>query len=715
MSKPQRSKKRSTDAPVAVESEAHRQSARANRRSKTKDFTHGKTQEALLVGGVLIVAFLAYLNSTGGEFTYDDRFQVLKNPTLQTLSNIPRMFTQSVWQFMNAGSDSPVGNYYRPIFNAALIFQYHLFGLDTVGWHVVSILLHLAVTFLVYRLARRWDMSQQTATAAALMFGLHPIHSESVAWISGLPDPLAALFILGSLLLYERCYHGAGERKNLLIASLGLAMLALLSKEVAVAFPVFLLVREWLDRPESEPFPAILTKTIRRVAPFLIAVIVYLGMRFAVLGFLDKTEPKAEIIPAFHVFLTIPSILLSYVRLLFIPYPLAIAYKQGYVTEASDPRFWGSLLAVTAILAATVWLVRRSQTGRRALAFMILFMLPVLNLKAFNQQESLIHDRYLYLPSIGFCLLAALALEWLAARLGARQKIAFQVAVVLIAVIFFGLTLNQNRTWQNDLAMANNALRLDPTSPFLHNYIGAYYAQAKNFAFAEKYYQQALADEPKYYDALTNLGDIYREEGRLGEAEQAYQKAIEYGSPYANTYYNLGVIYTSQGRLEEARQALIQTLEIMPSNTAARYNLGWAYDKEGKNDLAEQEYRKTLEYNPAYPEPRINLAGLLSRQGRIQDALEQLQIAQQYAPEHSVMLYNLGDTYMRMGRYQEAVSPLTQLIRQDPRNPKAYTSLGLCYERLGDKEQAKTYFQKAVEVAPDDTYTNVARERLAAM
>ncbi|MFY9570733.1 MAG: hypothetical protein WAV20_04985, partial [Blastocatellia bacterium] len=146
------------------------------------------------MGAILIVTFLAFANSLNGEFLYDDQVQVLKNPTIKALGNIPKVFFQSVWQFLNEASDQPLGPYYRPVFNATLIINYQLFGLKVFGWHLTSLFLHITATALVYLLVRRWRLTPQVAGASALFFGLHPIHSEAVAWISALPDVLAGVF-----------------------------------------------------------------------------------------------------------------------------------------------------------------------------------------------------------------------------------------------------------------------------------------------------------------------------------------------------------------------------------------------------------------------------------------------------------------------------------------------------------------------------------------
>ena len=407
-------------------------SARQARRERAVAGRLEKRQEWLLLGGVLLVTAVAFFNSLDGQFVYDDRLQIVRNPTITNVANVPRMFVQSVWQFLNEADKAAAGPYYRPLFNVALIVNYALFGLQTFGWHLFSLLTHLLAVFLVYRLARQRPLPREAALAAALLFGLHPAHSESVAWVAALPDPMAAVLILASLLLYERHYHGQAKSKAALGASIALAFAAALSKEVAVMFAVFLFVRELLDRAPGQSLGGALTQAAKRAAPYFAVVVLYVAMRYAVLGFLRQDDATSARITQFEVLLTIPSVLLRYVRMLFVPYPLAVVYNSTYVTSAADPRFWGAALAVVVILAAAAWLVRRSAVGRRALAFTIIFILPVLNPKAFRPQESLLHDRYLYLPSIGFCLLIAMALAWLASRLVARERQVFAAATAVV-------------------------------------------------------------------------------------------------------------------------------------------------------------------------------------------------------------------------------------------------------------------------------------------
>jgi hypothetical protein len=153
MARNRRTKKPHTTSRGSPQPESTPASTRHERREKARALSHTKKQQRFLLLGVLAITILAFVNSLDGQFVYDDRFQILKNPTLTSLGNIPRMFTQGVWQFLNEGDKTAVGPYYRPLFNIALIINHHLFGLEVFGWHLFSILLHVGVVFLLYKLA----------------------------------------------------------------------------------------------------------------------------------------------------------------------------------------------------------------------------------------------------------------------------------------------------------------------------------------------------------------------------------------------------------------------------------------------------------------------------------------------------------------------------------------------------------------------------------
>lgn len=685
-------------------------------------------RERWLLLAVLSVTFLAYFTALFGEFVYDDGFQILKNPTLQSLANVPAMFTQGVWQFMSAGQSEAVGLYYRPMFNSLLILNYQLFGFAPLGWHLVSVLLHVAATGLVYWLAKRWGWPALAALLAALVFGLHPVHVESVAWVSGVPDPLAAVFLLLALLAYEK--QRATGAAVWLGASLLCALAALFTKEVAIVLPAIIGLRELFA--EKAPAPEFSsdfstaaasdvssefwsTKSWRAVQgalPFAVAALLYLAARYAVLGFISKTEPKAVGITTAQVLLTLPSVLLAYARMLFAPTRLAVIYDHNYVNAASDPRCWLALLAVLLLLAVSVWLVRRWRMGWLALAFVLLFLLPVLNLKTFNPEESILHDRYLYLPSIGFCLLIGAGLHWLSAQFVAQRQL---LTLLLVAggLLLFGQTLLQNTTWESEEAMVKHALLVAPRRPFLHNLLGAYYMNKNRLPEAAQAYQQAVSLNPRYADAYSNLGDVYLKQNKYAEAEPAYAQAVSNNALYPQTFYNLADVQAKQRKYAEAAQTLERVLQLKPDYADAHFYLGWVFQQQNRYDEAAAAYRRALQVKADYLEPRLNLGYVLSEAGKLQEAEAELEPAKRRVPTHPVLLYTLGEIYRKSSRLNEAVAAFTQLVTAQPKHQLGQLGLALSYELRGEAAPAKTHFQRAVEIAPQEKAAQTAREHLA--
>jgi len=663
---------------------------------------------------ILAITLVVFLNSLGGEFVYDDSYQILKNPTLQSADNIPAMFTQGVWQFMSSDTSKAVGLYYRPMFNSLLIVNYQLFGFSPFGWHLVSLLLHLTATFLVYRLARAWQLSREIAALAALLFGVHPIHVESVAWVSGVPDPLATVFVLLALIFHER-FVREGANNKWVLASFGAALLALFTKEVAIVLAGAVALREWLRDSGEESFNTKLNRVVQRMAPFVIAAFLYLAARIAVLGFISKPEPKAAGITTEQVLLTQPSVLFAYIRMLFVPYPLSVIYDHGYVNAPNQMPFWLPLLLSIAVLAIAFWLVRKSKPGLLALAWTLMFLLPVLNLKAFNPEESIIHDRYLYLPSAGFCLLAAMGIGWLYNRATAPKKKLVFAAAILVVVVFSGMTFVQNFTWQNDLTMATHAMTYAPGRPFLMNYIAAYYSNQGKPAEAEKFYKQAIAAKPDYYDAMSNLGDIYYKQNNFAESEKYYSQAVAAGARYTQTLYNLADSLAKQGKFAAAEQPLQQAIAEQANYAEAHFYLGWVNQQQGKLPQAEASYRNALGYKSEYAEARINLATVMNDQGRLKDAENQLVEVRKIQPGNPVMLYTLGEVYRKSNRAQEAIAVLTQLTNAQPQHQQGWLSLGQCYEQTGNTAEARSKYQRAAEIAPQTAVATTARTRLAAL
>jgi tetratricopeptide (TPR) repeat protein len=675
--------------------------------------------ESWLLAGILAVTALAFANAIGGTFVYDDRYQVVRNPTLSAPGSLARIFTESVWQFMaSSPTADQLGRYYRPLFSAALIVQHRLFGLDTTGWHLVSIAVHLLATFLVHRLARAWGLEPRLALAAALLFGLHPLHSESVAWISGIPDPMAAVFLLGALLLLERVRNAEGSRLVSLLLAAVLGFLAMLCKETAFVLPVVVLARALVAGAGETPLG--LASLRRRAlpaaalsAPFVVAAGAALILRYRVLGAIGSADPASAHITGAQVLLTLPAVVLSYLKLLFFPFGLSVAYDLGYVSAAGDPRFFASLGLLAVLIGGALWLARASAAALASLAILFVFIGPVLNLKALNDRESLLHDRYLYIPSIGFCLLVALALGW-AQRVGRGRAAAWGLG--LLAGAYLALTIRQNTFWRDDVTLAGRGLAVAGPRPFLYNLVGVYHFIERNdLETAAAELKKALDADPACLDAMLNLAEVRRSGGRLAEAEDLYRRAIGLGAQTPDALANLGLVCLQQGRLEEAEPILRRALARAPEHTGARYNLAWAYQKLGRLEDSEREYREVTRRDPSSREAWINLGILLAGAGRLAEAEAALLSAGALDPGNATVLYHLAEVLRRQGRCPEAIKPLLAILAADPRHGPASLSLGLCDEAIGKPGEARAAFRAALANVTDEERRALARERLRAL
>jgi tetratricopeptide (TPR) repeat protein len=278
--------------------------------------------------------------------------------------------------------------------------------------------------------------------------------------------------------------------------------------------------------------------------------------------------------------------------MLFVPYPLMIVYDHTYVQSISDTRFLFPLFIVMLIFALVIWLIKSSLISLRSLAFLVFFLLPVLNLRVFNVNESLVHDRYLYLPSIGFCFVVAYGL----AKLNKKTLVA---TISVIAVVFFALTFFQNRTWRDDYALFNHALKFTTKKPFLYVALANAYNENNQFNEAEKVFLKSIEVAPTYGVNYSGLGYTYTKLQRHEDAVKAFEQAIEYVDPAnAADYFNLGSAYIQIKKFDEAEKALLKAIEIYPQYAPAHYNLGWLYQQQGRKDLAAKHYQIALELQP---------------------------------------------------------------------------------------------------------------------
>jgi protein O-mannosyl-transferase len=573
---------------------------------------------------VIGITFLAYVGTLGYEFVYDDRGQIVDNPFIKSWQYLPRYFTDHVWGHVDP---TMLGNYYRPVFLVWLFINHALFGMNSSWWHLTTILAHVGATYMVFRLAQRLLKNMPAATITALVFGLHPTHIESVAWISGITDPLLALFFIPSFLFYlnwrdaragtvETAGKAAFYRQPAfqLAASLSFFVLAMLSKETALIMPALIFGMEWIcgDGPLiHRALPA------ARPAMFFAALAVpYLVVRSVVLkGF----GHQLSTVSALATVQTWPSVLWFYVTHLVWPVSLSCFYDLEFVAQAGLTNFVLPLAGLL-VIAAGSWLLSRrlERETRRMIAISCLWLalpiLPVLNLSVFAGGE-LVHDRYLYLPTIGLALLVGLGLSRLnAGRAQLFGQPALRFVLVLSLALGLGLvTANQHQYWASELLLFQHGLTVAPNSRIAKTGLANVLSERGYFDAAVGIYNEVIERYPTNWKAINNLGCTYLKMGSFNEAEAALKRGIEVKPGEPRQYISLSVAFQELNQLAEAERAALYAISLDASGYGFHYQLGDVLEAQGRLAEALAAYRQEVLGHPEFTQAREKVALLQSR------------------------------------------------------------------------------------------------------
>jgi Flp pilus assembly protein TadD len=561
----------------------------------------------------LVLTFIAYCGTLGFDFAYDDRSQVVGNPWIRSWRFAPRYFTVSVWGFHNP---YVFGNYYRPLFFLWLRVNHMLFGLKPWGWHLTSVLAHLGVTVLVYYLASRILSDRLTAAIAATIFGVHPVHIESVAWVSGVPEPSLALLLISAFLCYLKSQERGRRSRAWLLTSVLLYCAAMFAKETALVFPLLLIAYEWIFSSDAAGTASLGSQVIRvrnalRCAvPYLVPVPVYLTIRAAVLkGFSHAVTP----LPFSTLFFTWPSLLWFDIKLLAWPVGLSPCYDTPYITGPDLPGFFLPLAALVGV-AIILWVWARgapkdrfqasSTPKSRAIAFasvwILVPILPSFDLSVFLRGD-VAHDRYMYLPSVGFALLVALALReirpgpW---KLYGHPAVQTVATLTLVVVLVLG-TVFQSLMWADDLLLYSRGVKVCPSNRNVKMNLGIVACERGFYSAGIELFQEVIQEYPNFWIAYYNLGYTYYKLGNLEEADRYLTRATQVDLFAAHAYLYLGLTRMKMGRLNDAEALLRHAARAAPDGAPLyHFALGLVLKAQGDLKGALEEFKTELLVDP---------------------------------------------------------------------------------------------------------------------
>src|SRR5271157_5506049 len=481
---------------------------------------------ALLITLLVACATLPYLNILFNGFVYDDDTQVVKNPYVRSFLHVKEIFTTNVWSF-KAGN--PISNYYRPIMTLGYLLCYKLFGMRAYGFHLVSLLLHVLVVCLVFMLTERLTGDRVWAFVAGALFALHPVHTESVAWIAAVTDLELTFFYLLTFGLFLAVARPGGGRSQPTLAAMGVAfVLALLSKEQAMTLPALATVYEHFyreDRSETS-----FSQKLARYGVLWLVGVAYVLFRIHFLGALAPREQLPDLTPR-QIALSVMALIGQYVGKLLWPVRLCVFYVFHASKSLFDLRVVAGLLVLLAFAALFLACWRSRERNGRFASFGIVWyfatLAPVLN--AHWLVVTVFSERYLYLPSVGVVWLVGLGASKLWSRAAARpaQRRALVLAGITVGALFSAGIVIRNRDWHNDKALFTRTIQVDPEAyPIADNLALLYWNEGERDK-AESVWRVVLARDPNNVKALSNMGLVAGERKQYSEAAGFFARVVE--------------------------------------------------------------------------------------------------------------------------------------------------------------------------------------------
>jgi protein O-mannosyl-transferase len=540
-------------------------------------------ERAVLIGAIL--AALAYVQDIRYDFILDDVPLILMNETIGSWRNWKRVFVTDIFSDTNPGAILSAGTaaHYRPIYKIWQMLNAQLFGAVLPWWHVTSILLHVAVVFLIYQVGIRLFKDRWAAALAALLFAVHPVHAESVAYVTASTDLLVTLFSLIAFLAYYELRERGASLAYFLTSVLA-AGLAVLSKETAVMFPWMLVAYEAVrETPAGE------TRTWKNflwTVPYFAVVGAYVAVRTMLFGMNAGPGPSGG--SRLAALLDMPLVLIVYLRNLVWPFQLSFFYPSEWSTE------WTVLKCLAVVLAiVAAWLLWRRYRGNSGVRLQllwtaILFVPPLLGVYAFVHDDW-VHDRHMYLVSVPLCLLAGVVLT--DRRVPSRAAI-FAGAVMLI-ILLADLIIQVPRFTDN-VSIYASAAKVAPRSLLLHAYYGMALSGYGRREEALREYRIAAEIAPQSAKIREWCGGALADLGRDDEARAEYEKAVSLSTePAARAYVDsrIAELELKHLNLSEAEAHLRDAVRLDPQ--AAQYHalLARALNQEGQIQEAEEEMK----------------------------------------------------------------------------------------------------------------------------
>jgi len=635
-----------------------------------------------IYAALLLAIAAAYAQVYGFQFVnYDDQDYVTENLHVRDGLTAPSI----EWAFTSTEYANWV-----PLTWLSHMLDVELYGLNSGRHHLTSVAIHAITTLLLFGLLRRITGDRWPSAFVAFVFGLHPLHVESVAWISERKDVLSGFFFIATLWAYVLWV----ERRNALryAAILALFVCGIMAKPMIVTLPfVALLLDVWPLRRFSKP------AVIEKIPLFALSAVASV-IAFVVQQHGGAVNTLAEIPLGLRLENAVVSYL-NYATKFFFPTRLAVFYPLPRVIAAHYA------ISCLILLVALTLAAMRTLPVRIGWLWYLGTLVPVIGVVKIGLQSHA--DRYTYIPLIGL----SIAVAW-GVQSYAKQHRWIVIPVAIWACATCAGTFFQAATWRNSTTLFEHAIAVTKGNYIAENNLGVALRHAGRRPDALLHFEEALRLRPQYAEAQTNVGEALLVSGRVDEALPHIEEALRLDPSLPEAHVNLGSVRNKQGRPdlaeseyrtalklkpssapandglavvlletnrpEEALKYALEAIALDPDDADSHYNLGRLYGLTGRPDQALDQFRETIRLEPSNAEAHFNLGIAYAQKDRMNDAIAEFQSAIQANPNYASAHFNLGSALARQDRYAEALTEFTESLRLNPSLPGAKEAIEYC-------------------------------------
>ena len=639
------------------------------------------TTKWLIYLGLGLITLGLYLPALHCGFVeYDDQQYVTDNPRVQA----GLTWNGLVWAFgFHAGN-------WHPLAWLSHMLDCQIYAARAWGHHLTSVLLHVASTLLLFSVLNRMTNAMWRSAAVAALFAWHPLHVESVAWVSERKDVLCAFFWMLTL----GCYVRYAERPSAgrYVFTFGAFALCLLSKPMAVTLPfVLLLLDYWpLGRVTGDRRRvADIRRLILEKIPFLLLAVVGCGLtlqaqQIAIVSTagLTMAQRLAHTLVAYN----------HYFFAMFFPHSLAVYYPYVLNLDPETVVFSGSVVVLITLLAMIN--LRRRPWVATGWLWYLGTLVPVIGLVQVGDQAWA--DRYTYLPLIGLFL----PLVWFANEI-IKSRIVLQGLAVIIGMALLATTSVQLSYWKNTWTLFDHANKVTHDNYMAVTVLASQLAQQGKLDEAMELYHKALSYKPTFPEAHFFLGNAFDQAGRPDEAVMEYEKALWFKPTQEQTHIFLGIVLGKQKKYEEAITNYQAALVLNPDSAVAENNLARIFHTQGRFDEAIQHYSAALKINPKLALGHNNLGILLLEKGSLAAGTVQLREALRLNPTNAETQFNLALALNQQQQWNEAAGLFQKTADLHRADLKAHYEYGVALAHLKKTRQAMSEYAAALLIQPD--------------